>query len=560
MSSTSTMSAQGERSWLGLLLRKNTGKQFIAAVIGGLISWRLSSPRWIHLPAGPGPARFSDRFMLAGLPLLGMGIFTFCILWGVLLFNIWTDSSEAKTSDGSVAKNAAKKRQPPSVVLIIGGVFLIIGTLGLGESYVRFLWPSHAAGLLKASGWAGALNGFACLLLGVRNNTRTVQQAGPEGEAKKEPWIDRRQIMFAVVMLVSLPVLFKIIDFAKAFAPSHEQLVVRICLLAFSIVLTGVFLILQNKESIPFQKAEASRPPLDAERLGGGSGDGKARRKHGSGEVTAWVLGLLIAILLFLPVHGEIKLALLIAPITLLVMHAGWLSSVKRRILRLTQQGDYDEALQVDKQYSWIPGYGTPLQGTVLFGAGRYAEAQALLKPLAFDANGQPLLTSTAYYTYALALVNDGRAAEAQVLLDAAVRVPQRNGGFHVALATCLLSQNKDAERARELLEQAMSEWPVKSDRYEARADQMRRFGRYAWALAACGRREEAQAKLQEALDGATGFRSGDMAGLQYFAGETWRVLGETEKARAAFKEAMRLSPVGAAALSAKKGLAKLGE
>jgi len=271
-----------------------------------------------------------------------------------------------------------------------------------------------------------------------------------------------------------------------------------------------------------------------------------------------WVICSTSVLAMLLPVRAELKAALFFAPIGVLVILSSGLMQVKRRVLRLTQQGDFDEAMQVDKQYSWIPGYGTPLQGTVLFGAGRYAEAQALLKPLAFDANGKPLLTSNAYYIYALSLVNDGRAAEAQVLLEAAVRVPQRNGAFHVALATCLLSQDKDAERARELMEQAMSNWPDTSTQYESRADQMRRLGRYAWALAACGRRSEAEAKLQEAFAGTTGFRDGDLAGVQYFAGETWRVLGETTKARAAFNEAMRLSPTGAAWTSAKKGLAKL--
>jgi len=105
-----------------------------------------------------------------------------------------------------------------------------------------------------------------------------------------------------------------------------------------------------------------------------------------------------------------------------------------------------------------------------------------------------------------------------------------------------------------------MSDWPVNSDRYEARADQMRRLGRYAYALAACGRRQEAEAKLQEAFAGARDFRSGDLAGVQYFAGEAWRTMGETAKARAAFKDAMRLSPTGVSFMSAKKGLAKLGE
>jgi tetratricopeptide (TPR) repeat protein len=264
--------------------------------------------------------------------------------------------------------------------------------------------------------------------------------------------------------------------------------------------------------------------------------------------------------MLLLPLRSNVKTALFLAPLVVLLALGAVFSQVKRQVLKLKAQGDFDGALRLDKRFSWIPGYGTSLEGVILFSAGRYHEAQALMKPLAFDRNGQPKLRSMELYIYTLALINDGRAADAQELLDAAVRVPQRAGNFHVSLATCLLSQNKDEERARELLEQAMSNWPEASGRYEARADLMRRIARYAWALAACGRREDAKAKLQESFAGADGFRDGDMAGLHYFAGETWRVLGDTSKSRAAFKEAMKLSPTGSAGMSAKKGLAKLAD
>jgi tetratricopeptide (TPR) repeat protein len=181
------------------------------------------------------------------------------------------------------------------------------------------------------------------------------------------------------------------------------------------------------------------------------------------------------------------------------------------------------------------------------------------LRPLAYDSNGQPKLTGSALYIYTLALTNGGRAAEAEKLLDAAVQAPQQDGSFHVALSTCLLSQDKDPQRALTLIQQAMSNWPETGNSYESRADLMRRYARLAWALAACGRADDAKAKLQEAFAGATDFRADDMAGLQYFAGETWRVLGDQSKARAAFKEALRLAVAGsAAATSAQKGLAKL--
>jgi len=550
---TDVMSIPVEQIGLGKLLKKNPGVQFLVAVSGAVICWRLSNPRWVHLPA-PAPASFGDRLRLAGPPLLGLVLCMFFVAWAALLFNAWTNSTEPRMAKGAAAQSATKTKPPRILMLLLFGCSMLAMTLSISVHYLQFLWPAQAKAISSASHLVLLIaTGAGFLVENLNRRRKKAQQASTAMDAEKETSLNRRRVQFFAALLLTAPVLIWILRKMQHASPSHGDLLVRTVIILYTAGLMVFFM-------IPARKRDGGAPRLDAERLGTFGGDGRVRKKPVSKEVVPLVIGTLMGIVLFLPVHGELKLALFFAPIALLVMHAGWLSSVKRRILRLTQQGDYDEALQVDKQYSWIPGYGTPLQGTVLFGAGRYAEAQALLKPLAFDANGQPLLTGTAYYTYALALVNDGRAAEAQVLLDAAVRVPQRDGGFHVALATCLLSQDKDAERARELLEQAMSEWPVKSDRYEARADQMRRFGRYAWALAACGRREEAQAKLQEALDGATGFRSGDMAGLQYFAGETWRVLGETEKARAAFKEAMRLSPTGVSFMSAKKGLAKLVE
>jgi tetratricopeptide (TPR) repeat protein len=177
---------------------------------------------------------------------------------------------------------------------------------------------------------------------------------------------------------------------------------------------------------------------------------------------------------------------------------------------------------------------------------------------LAFDAKGQPRLTSLELYTYALALGNDGQEAEAQKLLEAAVQVPQRTWGLHVALATCLLSQKKDAKRACELMEQALANEQEPASALGSRADHQRRLGRYAWALAACGRRQEAELRIKEAHEGAASLNDPDVAGVQYFAGEAWRAMGEWGKARAAFQEALRLSPDGSVATSVQKALAKM--
>jgi hypothetical protein len=49
----------------------------------------------------PDPSSFGERFLLAGLPLLGMGLCMLFILWGAFLSNRYTDSSEPLMARGT---------------------------------------------------------------------------------------------------------------------------------------------------------------------------------------------------------------------------------------------------------------------------------------------------------------------------------------------------------------------------------------------------------------------------------------------------------------------------
>lgn len=203
---------------------------------------------------------------------------------------------------------------------------------------------------------------------------------------------------------------------------------------------------------------------------------------------------------------------------------------LRRWTYRLARRGKYDMALRLNRMWRYFPLYGNSLEGSILFSAGRYSDVLAFLKPLAFDEDGKPRLTSTALYTYALALVNSEHEAEAEVLLEAAVRVRQKPATMQVALATCLLTQNKEPERACKLMEQALAAPQSRISAYSQRADYARRIGRYAYALAACGRRQEAEARIQEAFNEAAGLNNSDLAGVHYFVGEARRSLSETAK------------------------------
>ena len=269
---------------------------------------------------------------------------------------------------------------------------------------------------------------------------------------------------------------------------------------------------------------------------------------------TAVVLGTV-----FLPIAPPWKRPLFRGEGMLVAVYAGAVRRIKMSIFRSSHRGEYDKALRRDHVWGSLPFYGSSLRGMILFNAGRYREAQAFLKPLAFDGQGRPRLKSIELYSYALALENDNRPAEAQPLLEAAIPAVSRNDYLKVALATCLLTQEKDPERAAHLLEEAMATPQRDGQGADGRADDARRVARYAWALAACGRRQEAQSRIDEALQKARTLRPEDTAGVEYFVGEAWRVMGEKAKAQAAYDEAIRLQPTGVIAVSVQKALAKIG-
>ena len=191
--------------------------------------------------------------------------------------------------------------------------------------------------------------------------------------------------------------------------------------------------------------------------------------------------------------------------------------------------------------------------------AGRYREALDLLKDSAFDEKGRPRLTNVNLYFYAVALMNEDRNAEAQELLEAAIQVPQKMDYFRFALADCLLSQNKDASRACELVEQVMANLKKKRNAAQQRTFMAHCIAVRAWALACCGRREESETRLQEALSGSKGFEAREVAALKTVAGVTWQTLGDLKRARAAFQEAAKLYPHGDVGLRARRKLAELG-
>lgn len=248
-----------------------------------------------------------------------------------------------------------------------------------------------------------------------------------------------------------------------------------------------------------------------------------------------------------------------LAPIALILLYPLPIMWMKRRAVAAAAQGDYEKALRISRVWLRSKVYGLPFQGWIMLQAGRYTEAKALLKGGAFDEKGLPLLTSHNFYFYVLTLMNQENYSEAQKLLEAANRVPQKGDHFQFSLAECLLSSKTEPERALELIDQVMSNLKKKYNPVRDRMHIAQCTVLHAWALAACGQSELAEAGLQEAFADVAALSPSDLAGLLQLKGSAWQALGKLEMAQEAFKQAMAVFPYGSNAMLSQQNLALTG-
>ena len=531
--------------------RSSWGIRFIIAVAGAALSFWLASRQSVHnLPPLP---TLKERFWLVAPTLFEGAAGLLFLIWIGLLFREAGERATPKIINSTTATEAAKKKRWTALKTALFVVYILVTIPSFGGAYFQYLWPgypqwiSHAARpVFDALTFLGAFAGST------RRRRNQKPEPGTGYGDEKGPWLDDRQKTFIAVALLGVAAVFLIHHAVRNLPPST---VVRIT--AISATVLGVILFALLKAS---QHPGQATPHSDIAAMAAGPEVKSPRQRKLVPFIAALIVSAFMLLIVVSHIPTQVKILAFLAPIAILVIWGTALTKQRRRILGLAKQGEFDRALQMDRRSSRIPGYGAPLEGVILFNAGRYAEARAFAKPFAFDEQGQPRLTSTKLYVYALALENDGQEAEAQKLLEAAVQVPQQRAGFHVALATCLLSQKKDAERARELMELALAFGEHGVSSYGRNSDHALRLGRYAWALAACGRREQASAQIEKAFVGSSVLKDRDLAGLHYFAGETWRSLREWRKARTEFDEALRLSPDGPAATGTKKALAKMRE
>jgi hypothetical protein len=529
--------AAGKRRWLTVQVTV----AFLVSAAAAIALW--SYPlRKMH----PDPS-FPGRLHQAMIPLIAFGIGVIGVLW-------WTIGL-ARLRRLKQAKTAQDRKNVPvwlRWVLAVGGAAAL--SISIGRELLKFLWPGHASQIQMAADAVLFLLPIAGAIWSARGKTVRVKVSG-SGEIGAEPKQVRIPVGWALALTQLVAVLL-LIGFGYAavkFHFPHKMLIVGLgSAIALGTMLVGILLFSRGDEDKVLPAAHE-----DAE--GNLTREGFRHRMRTGLLLLVFFLPLLI-IPLALPLahhspqHAKVLLWVFPAQIVLLVLAAVAVAVLQQRVYRMGHRGETERALRLDQKCKWVPFYPAWLRGSILFSAARYREAREYLKPLAFDAHGNARLDSRELYLYTLCLTNDGREEEAQPLLEAVVDAQPENTTLTVALATCLLAQEKDPGRACALLEQSM-----KSSFGLGAADRARRVGRYAWALASAGKRAEAEKQIEEALAAGAKLAPEDLAGVQYFVGEAWRALKQTSRARAAFDQAIALRPDGVTARSSQKALKKMG-
>lgn len=276
-------------------------------------------------------------------------------------------------------------------------------------------------------------------------------------------------------------------------------------------------------------------------------------------SITIWIANALLKNWFSLNRDGSLRWLILSAAGAAILLYPLPIMRMKRKAVGLVALGDYDGALKISRIWLRSKVYGRPFQGWIMLQAGRFGEALELLRESAFDSKGRPLLKSQHLYFYAAALVSEEKYSEAQDLLEAAVLVPQKmQQYFRFTLADCLLSQKKEASRACELIEQVVTGLKRKTTSGLDRVFLHQCMAVHAWALASCGRRDAAEAKLEEAASESNSMAKEHLAALLHLKGMTRLALGDNELARVAFEQSLEIFPYGAIAAQARRQLGKV--
>jgi tetratricopeptide (TPR) repeat protein len=212
---------------------------------------------------------------------------------------------------------------------------------------------------------------------------------------------------------------------------------------------------------------------------------------------------------------------------------------------RLATRGRYDQALRIAPFVAVSAAGRSYLRGDVLTDAGRYEEAERLLRDAIGRVGAMKVDIGLALEDLGNVLMDTGRFEEAQQCFQRAAgiypkRTPAASGMAEVFLRQGIYPQNAlpHAERALDLFRSG-------DERFSNRWRLGGILAIKAWALAACGRGAEAREAIDAALKSPARKTKGPLAQVHYNAGMTLLALSDRQGAREHFARGAALDPAG---------------
>lgn len=217
----------------------------------------------------------------------------------------------------------------------------------------------------------------------------------------------------------------------------------------------------------------------------------------------------------------------------------------------LDRQGRYDQALRL-APLLFMSGVGrSRLQAFVLINAGRYEEAECILRKIIDGVIGLRLKTvaraktSLDLESLGDVLMETGRYAEAQRSFRQAAGMNPNHSVWATGLAETLLRQGVFPERALAHAERALNLFHGGAERVVSGSQLGVILATKAWALAACGREMEAQEAIDASLRSPARKTRGPLAQVHFKAGMSLLALSDHQGAERHFARGAELDPVG---------------
>jgi tetratricopeptide (TPR) repeat protein len=217
----------------------------------------------------------------------------------------------------------------------------------------------------------------------------------------------------------------------------------------------------------------------------------------------------------------------------------------------LVRQCRYDQALRLLPVLAMSRVGRSRLRADVLIAAGRYEDAERILREImdrtasAKVTNVTKLWTSMDLEDLGDVLMETGRLEEAQRCFQDASRMYPYHSVSATGLAEALLRQGIFPQSALAHIERALNLFQRGQDRISSSSRLGEILATKAWALAACGDGVEAQKAIDAALKSPARKTKGSLAEIHYKAGMSLLALSEHRGAEEHFAQGAKLDSAG---------------